>query len=76
VIVRYSADHSTFDDWVYNAADIDNAKVVWAREMGDADNLELIHYYKDRQVWLVQPDLQPAGLSPYPLPGTEAIAQQ
>jgi len=71
VIVRYSADHSTFDDWVYNAADIDNAKVVWAREMDDAHNLELIHYYKDRHVWLVQPDLRPAGLSPYPAPGVE-----
>jgi len=76
VIVRYSADHSTFDDWVYNAADIDNAKVVWAREMSDTDNLELIHYYKDRQVWLAQPDLKPAGLSPYPLSGTEVIAQR
>jgi hypothetical protein len=76
VIVRYSPDHSTFDDWVYNAADIDNAKVVWAREMSDTDNFELIHYYKDRQVWLVQPDLQPAGLSPYPLSGTETIARR
>jgi len=71
VIVRYSDDHSTFDDWVYNSADIDNSKVIWAREMSDADNLELIRYYKDRSVWLVRPDLQPTGLSPYPLTETE-----
>jgi hypothetical protein len=76
IIVRYSADHSTFDDWVYNAPDIDNAKVIWAREMSDTDNLELIRYYKDRRVWLVQPDLQPAGMSPYPPPGTETVAQR
>ena len=76
IIVRYSADHSTFDDWVYNAPDIDNAKVIWAREMSDTDNLELIRYYKDRRVWLVQPDLQPARLSPYPPPGTETLAQR
>jgi hypothetical protein len=75
-IVRYSPDHNTFDDWVYNAADIDNAKVIWAREMSDRDNLELMRYYKDRKVWLVQPDLQPAGLSPYSLPGTQASVQR
>jgi len=70
VIVRYSASHNPINEWVYNAPDIDNSKVVWAREMDGADNLELIHYYKDRKVWLVQPDLQPAGLTPYPMPGT------
>lgn len=75
-IVRYSAGHSTFDDWVYNSPDIDNSKVIWAREMSDADNLELIRYYKDRKVWLVQPDLQPAGLSPYPLTRAQTVAQR
>ena len=44
---------SPLDEWVYNAADIDNSKVVWAREMDDADNLDLIRYYKNRTVWLV-----------------------
>jgi hypothetical protein len=45
---------------VYNAADIDGSKVVWAREMDAADNLELMHYYPDRKVWLVEPDSLPA----------------
>jgi hypothetical protein len=65
VIVRYSPDHQPLDEWVYNAADIDSSKVVWAREMDDADNLDLIHYYKDRTVWLVEPDSNPAIVSPY-----------
>jgi hypothetical protein len=65
-IVRYSPDHEAFNEWVYNAPDIDNSKVIWAREMDDANNLDLIRHYKDRKVWLVQPDLQPAGLFPYP----------
>jgi hypothetical protein len=68
VIVRYPPDHNSLDEWVYNAADIDNSKVVWAREMDEANNLELIHYYKDRTVWLVEPDTKPAKVSPYPLP--------
>jgi len=68
IVVRYSPDHSSLDEWVYNSPDIDNSKVVWAREMDAADNLELIRYYNDRTVWLVQPDTTPVTLSPYPLP--------
>jgi hypothetical protein len=67
VIVRYSVRHNPFDEWVYNAADIDGSKIVWAREMDSANNAELIQYYRDRRVWLVQPDQVPAIVSPYPL---------
>ncbi|MGA2207626.1 MAG: hypothetical protein ABSG10_12935 [Terracidiphilus sp.] len=68
VIVRYGRDHNLLDEWVYNGADIDGSKVVWAREMDAADNLELIHYYKGRKVWLVEPDEIPARITPYPIP--------
>jgi hypothetical protein len=74
VIVRYSPDHNPFDEWVYNAADIDNSKVIWARGMDSANDLELIHYYKDRKVWLMQPDKQPAEISPYTVSGLESVA--
>jgi hypothetical protein len=73
VIVRYSPEHNSLDEWVYNAADIDNSKVIWAREMDEAENLELIHYYKDRTVWLVQPDSKPASVSLYPSPVQQPI---
>lgn len=66
IIVRYSRDHNPMDEWVYNEPDIDHSKVIWAREMDAAENCELINYYKDRKVWLVQPDLQPASVTPYP----------
>jgi hypothetical protein len=65
VMVRYSPRHSSLDEWVYNAPDIDGSKVIWAREMDGANNCKLFHYYKDRQVWLVQPDLPTAKLSQY-----------
>jgi hypothetical protein len=74
VIVQYSPDHNPFDEWVYNAADIDNSKVIWARGMDTANDLELIHYYNDRRVWLVQPDKQPAEISPYIAPGLDSVA--
>jgi hypothetical protein len=68
VIVRYFRGHNTLDEWVYNAADIDSSKVVWAREMNAADNLELLRYYRDRKVWLVEPDAQQPTVTPYPMP--------
>ncbi len=65
-IVRYSASHEVFDQWVYNGADIDGQKVIWADDMGADGNRELIQYYKDRKVWLVQPDTGPVSVTPYP----------
>jgi hypothetical protein len=64
-IVRYQPKHEILEEWVYNEADIDGAKAVWARDMGAAKNQELIDYYKDRQVWLVEPDEKPVRVVPY-----------
>ena len=64
-IVRYSPQHAPFDDWVYNYADIDGSKVVWARELKAASNSELLRYFDDRQAWLVEPDCDPPKVSPY-----------
>jgi hypothetical protein len=69
VIVRYGSKHNTLNEWVYNDPDIDDSKVVWAREMDAEDNLKLIHYYANRKVWLAEPDTTPARLLPYPMPG-------
>ncbi|HEV2492770.1 MAG TPA: hypothetical protein VG204_06815 [Terriglobia bacterium] len=66
VIIRYKPGHPPWDEWVYNAADIDAAKVVWARDQGTAKNRELLDYFKDRHVWLVEPDAKPPTLLPYP----------
>jgi hypothetical protein len=66
VIVRYKLYHNSDNEWVYNKADIDAAKIVWARDMGDSANGELIRYFPHRRVWLAEPDLSPPKLSPYP----------
>lgn len=74
-LVRYADGHEPLDEWVYNAPDIDGSKVIWARDMDAAGNAELLNYYRDRQVWLVQPDLETGKLSPYPATPNENHAQ-
>lgn len=47
-----------FVEWVRNGADIDESPVVWAYDLGPADNQRLIDYYRGRTVWLL--DLSPS----------------
>jgi hypothetical protein len=66
VIVRYSAAHAPHLEWVHNRADIDGSKVIWARDMGREQNAELLRYFQERRIWLVEADLTPPRLSAYP----------
>jgi len=65
VLVRYRPQHEPFAEWVYNDADIDQSKIVWARDMGASENQELLNYFKDRHVWLVEADEKPLSLLEY-----------
>ncbi|GAC1703022.1 MAG: hypothetical protein NVS9B4_09860 [Candidatus Acidiferrum sp.] len=65
VMVRYGEDHNIHDEWVYNGAEIDGAKVLWARELSAQQNANLFAYFKDRQIWLVEPDEDNTRLAPY-----------
>jgi hypothetical protein len=48
--------HRNYQELVYNHADIDRAKVIWARSLGVEKDAELIRRYPDRQVWRVEED--------------------
>jgi len=65
ILVRYEEDHNIHDEWVYNRAEIDSAKVLWARELDPEQNAKLLAYFKDRHVWLVEPDKDNTELVPY-----------
>lgn len=66
VLVRYPGpDPSVVSEWVYNDADIDGSKVVWAHDMGPSQNQELIRYFKDRKIWVVEPGKSPPSLVQY-----------
>jgi hypothetical protein len=63
--VRYSTSHQPFDEWVYNDADINASKVVWAHAMTPTEDQQLIDYFPGRQVLLLEPDQGPPRLLPY-----------
>lgn len=66
VFVHYAPQHK-FHEWIHNDADIDGSRVVWALDLGDAENQNLVNYYPARRVWMVEPDAQPPRLKTYPL---------
>jgi hypothetical protein len=64
ILVRYGTTHLPDNEWVYNEADVDHAKLVWARDMGERDNEELLRYFKQRKIWVLCPDRSPLSLEP------------
>jgi hypothetical protein len=71
VFVRYWPQHIFQDEWVYNEADIDHSRVVWARDLGAAENDKLVRYYRGRTVWTLEPDATPPKLSRYVVASAE-----
>jgi hypothetical protein len=65
IFVKYESGHLLHDEWVYNQADLEHANIIWARDMGPAANESLIHYFADRQVWVVQIGKINIQLDPY-----------
>jgi len=77
ILVHYDEDHNVHEhEWVYNGAEIDSAKVVWARDIDPQQNAKLFAYFKDRQIWIVNPDEDDTELVPYEAQESPPLAQQ
>ena len=68
VLVHYSQNHDVGQEWVYNRADIDRAKVIWARELPGVDPRPLFEYFHQRQFWTVDADADPPQLKKFAPP--------
>lgn len=65
VFVTYVKDHYWEIDWVYNDADIDNANVIWARNLGPEANQRFLQRYPDRKFWAVDVAKNSIQMLPY-----------
>ena len=52
--------------WVHNGADLDGAKVLWARDLTGRENEALTKRFQSRKLWLLRPYGEPPRLEPYP----------
>lgn len=51
--IEYDSNHDPNEEWVYNRADLEAAKVVWVRSTSTSDNLALAEQL-DRRCWLIR----------------------
>lgn len=71
VLVRHTHPESVEPDWnsiaqpekapvpiefVHNGATVDDARIIWAYDLGPDETNRLREYYKDRTFWLFQPE--------------------
>ena len=73
VVVRYSSFHEVNQEWVYNGADIDGSKIVWAREVDPQSDAALLQYFHDREVWLLEADRYPQRVVRYPVAAAQNL---
>jgi hypothetical protein len=66
IIVSYGPGHSVHNEWVYNEADIDGAKVIFARAINSREDCRLIEYFKLRRIWSLDADQSIPKLKSYP----------
>jgi hypothetical protein len=59
IVVHYAEGHDPRREYVINEPDIDKANIVWARDFGDEKNKELLEHFRDRHIWLFDPDNKP-----------------
>jgi hypothetical protein len=70
VFVRYAYPQHPFqDEWVYNAADLAHARIIWARDLGPEENAKLERYYPGRKIIVLEPDERPPAIEAQPSNG-------
>ena len=66
VVVKTKTDPDNVFQWIYNGAEIDRSNIVWARDLGPRENAGLLRYFRNRTVWLLDPNVSPPRIVPWP----------
>lgn len=67
VAVRYAPDHDVHTEFVFNAADVAGAKIVWLRDPPAAEREGVVSAFPGRRFWVLEPD-RSGQLRPYRAP--------
>lgn len=65
-IVSFDAGYSFHDEIVYNKANIENSKLIWAYDLGAEKNEALLSYYKDRKILVIKVSDSQLEINPLP----------
>jgi hypothetical protein len=65
VFVDYGGRQQVEFEWVYNGAEIDAGRIVWAHRLSTRRNEALRDYYADRSAWILHASRWPPVLTPY-----------
>jgi hypothetical protein len=68
VFVKYEPGHCFCEEWVFNGADLQEQRIVYARPVSPESDQGLAEYLSEHSVWVMEPDARPyrlARLSPY-----------
>ena len=56
LVLVHIGDEEDIQQWIQNGADIDHARVIWALDLGSAENEKLLAYYPGRTAWRLVAD--------------------
>lgn len=65
LFVRYRSRELPGIFWIFNDPDIGHSKVIWAYDMGEAENQKLIQLYPNRHLWIVDRNYDINRVVPY-----------
>ena len=59
VFVNYGPTHPWYEEWVFNGADLNESRIVFARMCTPESDRRLMDAFSDRDVWIASPDAGP-----------------
>jgi hypothetical protein len=75
VFVSYGRTHGSGDEWVYNRADVDAARIVWCRAIGPEEDARVMRYFAGRRFWLAEVELREARVRRLLPPGGPPVSE-